>query len=335
MKSLKKISILFATILLVFSLVACGSNKEVESNPNTKDIKTEENKKEEGNNQENTDGESQKIVDREGNEIVLPENAEKIISLAPSITETLVNLGLADKLIAVDKYSLEVEGVNKELPVFDIMSPDAENIVALKPDIIFGTGMSKANGTDPFAPMVEMGTFVTVIPTSTSVQGIFDDIIFIGKVTKTEEKANEIVENYKNEMKNITDKIATANLDKKPIVYFETSPFPNAYTFGKNVFLDDMLNMLGAENIFADQEGWMAVSEEQVINKNPNIIFTNADFTEVPAEINSREGWNAIDAIKNGQVYLIDKNSSSRANENSIIAFRQMAKYLYPDLFTE
>lgn len=313
MKKFKSFILIFAIILTTL-LVGCSNNTQQGST----EIFT------------NSQEDSNKVVDREGNEVVLPEKTDKIISLAPSITETLVNLGLADNLVAVDKYSLEVEGVNKDLPVFDIMSPDAENIVALEPNVIFGTGMSKSNGTDPFASMVEMGAFVTVIPTSTSVEGIKEDILYIGKVTKTADKAKEIVKQYEEKINTILQQIEDLKTDEPITVYFETSPMPNAYTFGQDTFLNDMLNLLGAKNIFNDQNGWLPVSEEQVVVKNPSVIFTSADFLENPIDdMKSRAGWENIDAIKNNKVFLIDKNKSSRANENSIVAFEEMAKALY------
>lgn len=322
MKNLKNFILIFGIIM---TIVGCSSttNTNETTETTTLDIVS------------NSEQSSNKVIDREGNEITLPEKTDKIISLAPSITETLVSLGLSDNLIAVDKYSLDIEGVNKELPIFDIMTPDSENIVALQPDIIFGTGMSKSNGTDPFAPMVEMGAFITVIPTSTSIEGIKEDILFIGQVTKKEEEAKKIVSDYETKINEIVSKIEE-NEPQEPInVYFETSPMPDAYTFGQNTFLNDMINLLGAKNIFDDQDGWIPVSEEQVVAKNPSVIFTNADFLENPVEdIKSRAGFENIDAVKNDRVYLIEQNTSSRSNENSIIAFENMAKALYPDLFT-
>ncbi len=324
MKSLKKLGILFVTVLLVFSLVACGGTKE---SLETTEVPS-------GTTTENTELNDGKIIDREGNEVILPEKADKIISLAPSITETLVNLGLADKIVAVDKYSKDVEGINPELPIFDIMSPDAENITLLEPDVIFGTGMSKSNGADPFASMIEMGAFVTVVPTSTSVQGIIEDIEFIGKVTKTEAKAEEIIDNYNKELTQIIEKIKESNKESGIPVYFEAAG--QNWTFGGDTFLNDMLELLGAKNIFAEEKGWNEASAEQVIDKNPAVILTNTEYIEDPiGEIKSRAGWEVIDAIKNDRVYSISGNSSKRSNENSIVAFKEMAKALYPDLFTE
>lgn len=298
-------------LFLIFSLTGCG---------NKQDFANEKNK--------------QAVIDREGNQVNLPDNVNKIISLAPSITETLINLGLEDNIIAVDKYSADLEEIDKNLPTFDIMVPDAESIVNLQPDIIFGTGMSKSNGTDPFKPMVEMGTFVTIIPTPSSIEGIIEDIKFIGKVTKTDEKANEITDKFINEIKDIREKIDEKNNTEDFTVFFETSPAPNLFSFGKNVFLNEMLEILKLKNIFSEIDGWSAVSEEQIIKSNPQIIFTTSDFLENPVqEIKNRNGWKIIDAVKNDRVYLIDTNSASRPNENSIKAFREMAEYVYPDIF--
>ncbi len=320
MKFSKRLGLILASIFLVFSLVACGNKND------SKEL----------NNSESNSKKEEKIIDREGNEVILPENTEKIISLAPSITETLVNLGLAENIIAVDTYSLDIEGINKELPVFDILNPDAENIVNLSPDIILGTGMAKVDGADPFATMVEAGTFVSVIPTPSNIEGILEDIAFIGKVTKTEEKANKIIESYSSEIEKIINKIQDSGKNEEISVYFETSPAPYSYSFGKNTFLNDMLNLLNVKNIFEEQEGWLSVSEEQILDKNPSVILTNSDYIENPTkEIKERAGWNVIDAIKNDRVYLIPSNASSRANENSIIAFKEMAKAFYPDLFNE
>lgn len=313
MKNLRKLGIVLTTFLLSLSLVACGSkNTTTEDNTTTAVVE---------------DG---KITDREGNLVDLPQRNEKIISLAPSITETLVDLGLADRLIAVDKYSKSVEGVSEDLPIFDIMNPDAENITLLEPDIIFGTGMSKSGGEDPFAPMVELGSFVTVIPTSTSIQGIIDDIIFIGAITGTEQKAQEIADKFSQEIDEISKKVEDANKEITT-VYFEAAG--QNWTFGENTFLNDMINRLNGKNVFDYESGWSEVSAEQVIEKNPQVILTNSSFLDDPVqEILDRDGWDVIDAVKNKRVYEITTRSK-RANEFAIEAFREMAAAMHPELF--
>lgn len=272
------------------------------------------------------------MTDREGNEFTLPNKIEKIISTAPSNTEVLIALGLSDKLVAIDKYSSDVEGVNKDLPQIDFRNPDAETLISLEPDIIVASGHNKVGDEDPFKLVKEAGIPVVYIPSSYSIEGIYGDIEFIAEITKTEEKGKEIVENMKKEVEDIRaigDKIT----DKKR-VYFEIGSAPTLYSFGKDTFLNEMISIIGAENIFANEESWISPSPEVVITDNPDVILTNVpevNGINPVDEIKSREGWDSLTAVKEEQVYAIDKNASSRPSQNVIKALKEMAKAIYPN----
>lgn len=95
-------------------------------------------------------------TDRSGNPITLPDQVDRIISMAPSATQTLLDLGLEDKLIAVDTYSAMYFGL-EDLPTFDMMDPDTEQMAILEADLIFTTGMSASSGADPFKPCGILG----------------------------------------------------------------------------------------------------------------------------------------------------------------------------------
>lgn len=268
-------------------------------------------------------------VDRLGNTIELPTNLDSIVSLAPSVTETLVNLGLGDNLVAVDPYSLDIEGLPQNLQTFDIMAPDVESIFMLNPDVIFGTGMTLVDGSDPFKELEELGTFVTVIPTPSNIDGIIEDILFIGTVVNELDYANIIVDEFSSSIEEVKDRVASYNVETPKSVYFETSPSPYMYTFGSNVFLSEYLDILQLENVFAE-DGWLPTSEEQIVNKNPDVIFTNVSYEDDPVgNIKARVGWDVIEAVKNDNVFLIDANESSRPNEFSINALINMEKAVY------
>ena len=272
------------------------------------------------------------MTDREGNEFTLPKKVEKIISTAPSNTEVLVELGLSDKLVAIDKYSADVEGINSDLPQIDFRNPDAETLISLEPDIIIASGHNKAGDEDPFQLVKEAGIPVVYIPSSYSIDGIYGDIEFIAEITGTEKQGTEIIENMKKEVEAIRE-IGDKITDKKK-VYFEIGSTPSLYSFGKDTFLNEMIQIIGAENIFANEDSWISPTPESVIDANPDVILTNVPDTDgVSAvdEIKSREGWDSITAIKEGQIYSIDKNSSSRPSQNVIKALKEMAKAIYPD----
>lgn len=278
------------------------------------------------------------MQDREGNEFNVPKEVNTIISTAPSNTEVLVALGLADKLVAVDKYSADVEGISEDLPKIDFRNPDAEAIIALNPDIVIASGHNKVGDEDPFALIKEAGITVVYIPSSYSIDGIYGDIEFIANLTGTEKEGEELINSMKEEVgaiKAIGDTIT----DKKN-VYFEIGAGSGLYTFGNETFLNEMIETIGATNVFGEENSWITVTPEAVIDANPDVILANSPGTNEAGltaveDIESREGWDTITAVKNGDVYQIDKNSSSRASQNIIKALKEMANAVYPDEYKD
>ena len=278
------------------------------------------------------------MKDREGNEFNVPKEVNTIISTAPSNTEVLVALGLADKLVAVDKYSADVEGVSEDIPKIDFRNPDAEAIIALNPDIVIASGHNKAGDEDPFALIKEAGIPVAYIPSSYSIDGIYGDIEFIANLTGTEKEGEELINSMKEDVESIKA-IGDTITDKKN-VYFEIGAGSGLYTFGNETFLNEMIETIGATNIFGDESSWITVTPEAVIDANPDVILANSPGTNEAGltaveDIVSREGWDTVTAVKNGDVYQIDKNSSSRGSQNIIKALKEMAKAVYPDEYKD
>jgi len=105
---------------------------------------------------------------------------------------------------------------------------------------------------------------------------------------------------------------------------------------GTQPFLNEMVELIGGENIFKDQKSWISPSEESVIDANPDVILTTVNYVKNPEkEIKSRDGWDNIKAVKNNEVYYIDANSSSRPTQNIIKALKEMAKAVYPDEYNK
>lgn len=313
----KKIGFILICSVLIVALSACTASSSLENSGTTQD-------KEQS---------AQTVTDREGNTIIIPENVQKIISMASATTQTLVHLGLSDKIVAVDDYSALIDGLPEGLPTYDMMTPDTESIAALLPDLIFVTEISLANGNDPFATVKALGVQIVYIPSPESIAEIKEDIRFIAEVTKTQDKAQDIILEMEAEIADIISKIK--GHESRKTVLFEIAAAPYIYSGGTGTYLNEMIETLGVLNILSDQNGWLSVSEEIVFDKNPDYIFTNVDYIENPVqEIKDRNGWNVISAVKNDAVYLVNTNSSSRPNEYITVAMREMAKAIYPDLWS-
>lgn len=202
------------------------------------------------------------ITDREGNEVTIPTKLERIITTAPSNTEILVGLGLADKLVGVDTYSEGIEGLSKELPMMDMNNPDAEAIIALEPDIIIASGHNKiGSAEDPYKAIVEAGIPVVYIPSSDSIEGIYKDIEFVASIVNEDKKGEEIITDMKEKISKYEDLGKTIKDKKK--VYVEIGPAPNLFSFGQGTFLNEMIEVIGAENIFKDEKAGLLQQKKQ------------------------------------------------------------------------
>lgn len=123
-------------------------------------------------------------------------------------------------------------------------------------------------------------------------------------------------------------------ITKRKKVYFEISPAPNLFTFGKGSFLQEILEIAGVDNVFADKGKGIAISSEAVLEANPEVILTNVNYIENPVEeLKNRDGWDSIAAVASDQVFYIDANSSSRPTQNIIKALKEIAQAVYPYIY--
>ena len=318
----KFISSILIALSIIYSLTACSAEQTPEAKQPTEITNS------------NAADASKTLptVDRANNQITVPEEINTIITMAPSIAEVLVDIGYGDKIIAADTQSKNIEGLPENIPYIDMMAPDAEQIIALKPDVIFASTMSLVDGNDPFKQLIDMGICVVYIPSSDSIEGIYEDIMFISNVMESNEKGQVLVDNMKTKIEEIK-KISSTIEDKKS-VYFEIAAAPSLYSFGTDVFLNEMIDIIGAKNVLSDQKSWIAVSEEAILAANPDVIITNVNYIEKPVdEILSRNGWDSITAVKNKNVYYVDNMASSLPNHHIIKALEEMAGFVYPDKY--
>ncbi|MDR2740087.1 MAG: ABC transporter substrate-binding protein [Treponema sp.] len=273
------------------------------------------------------------LTDRGGNTVSVSGRIDRVISTAPSSTEIIVDLGMADKLAAIDKYSLDVGGVEQDLPLIDFFFPDAEVIIGIAPDIIISNGHNNiGSGADAFKLIREAGIPVVYIPLSPDIEGICGDIEFVADVLNVPERGRKLIQSLKDQVEDIA--AVGRTIENKKTVYFEVSPAPDLVTVGRNTYLHEMITIIGAVNIFADQIGVIFPNAEAILNRNPDVIITNIPGGENSVEeIKNREGFEHITAIKNNSIYAVDTNSSSRPSARILPALKQMAKAVYPDKY--
>jgi iron complex transport system substrate-binding protein len=271
-------------------------------------------------------------MDRSGRPVSIYGPINRIVSTAPSNTEIITDLGMAHKLVAIDRHSANISGIPHNLILLDFFYPDAEVIIKLEPDIIIASGHNPTgSGEDPFRLLREMEIPVVYISMSNSIDDIYRDIAFIAGLLQIQEKGEELINSMKAQIAELTQK--TAHIEPKKTVYFEISAAPEMMTFGRGSFIDNMISVIGARNIFANDNWLISPGAEAIIGRNPDVILTSVDYISDPiGEIKSRPGFDHINAIINNRVYQIDTDSSVRPSARIITALRQMALAVYPEL---
>jgi iron complex transport system substrate-binding protein len=257
----------------------------------------------------------------------------RIVSTAPSNTEIVADLGLGDRIIAADKYSLGLPGISPATQEIDFFYPDPEALVNLEPDIVIASEHNSFGaGEDPFKLLSEMGIRVLYVPTSQSIAAIREDIMTIASGLGVPERGESLIREMDREIEAVA--AVGRSIARKKRVYFEISPFPSPVTMGRETFLNEMLEIAGARNVFDDKTGWIAPAAEAILERNPEVILTNVHFIDDPlGEIKSRQGFADTAALRNGAVYLIDADSSSRPTHRLTLALRQIALAVYPEYY--
>ncbi len=315
---MKKFTLTMMTLGLVATLGLAGCGKQ-EKKATTSSEKTEV---------------TLPTKDRSGKEITLPKEATKIISLVPSTTEVIEDLGKIDQLIAVDTQSSTMMTDLKKLPQMDMMAVDAEKLIALKPQIVYVNDINLASSESVWKQVEDAGIIVVNIPTSTSIKAIKEDVQFIADSLSEHEKGQKLIKTMDQEIDEVA-KIGKT-IKKPKTVLFEVAALPDIYSFGNGTFLNEMIETIGAKNVLANEKGWLPVTEEAAIAAKPEVILTNVNYMKDPAkEILARKNWENVPAVQNKEVFEIDNMSSSLPNNHITKALKQMAKAVYPEEYKD
>jgi iron complex transport system substrate-binding protein len=177
-----------------------------------------------------------------------------------------------------------------------------------------------------------MGIPVVYISMSSSIADIYRDIEFIAGLLDAGKEAEELIAGMKSQLESIIQ--LTQDAENKKTVYFEISAAPLMMSFGRDSFINDMISVIGGRNIFENDSWLVTPGAETIIERNPDVIFTNVNYIDDPiSEIKSRLGFNHVNAVINNRVYFIDNDSSSRPSARVLLALRQMSQAVYPELY--
>lgn len=267
------------------------------------------------------------VTDMHGREIALDQPATRIVALTPSDCEILCAIGCEDALVGRGKYCDYPESISALPVVQSGAETNIEEILALDPQVVLMSDMSQ---TEEQAKLLEQNGVKVVISDANDIAGVYTAIRMIGALMAKDDAAEALI----GDMQATFDEIAAKSEKSGKTIYFEVSPLQwGLWTAGSGTFMDEIAQMLGLKNAFADVEGWAEISEEQVIERNPDYIVTiTMYYGEGPTpveEIESRAGWENVAAVKNGKILNLQNDELSRPGPRLADGAKALYDFVY------
>ncbi len=266
---------------------------------------------------------TREVVDDFGRRVELPARIERAVSLAPNLTEIVFAVGGGDKLIGVTSfcdYPAEAQKIQK---IGDTLAPNIENIIALKPQIVF---VSTASQVENFTKVLDEQHIAYFVTDPNSLEDIYNSIEKIGKIFATEDKASEVVTNLKKRVANVESRIGKGKNTK---VFLQISN-ESLYTIGKESFLTDLIRRAGGISVTETlATAYPKVSLETALVYEPEaIILSDSEDNREPNQV-----FKNSPAVKNGKVFKINADLLSRPGPRIVEGLERIAKALHPESY--
>lgn len=247
------------------------------------------------------------VVDDNGNTVKLTAPAERIISLAPHVTEQLFAIGAGGKIVGAVDYSDYPEQAKLIPRVGGYSRLDLERILALKPDLI--VGWSSGNNAQQLERLEEMGMRVY-----RSEPRRLDDIAAgmrkLGELAGVTQQAEEQVVKFRHRVETLRE---AAGGKPAQTVFYQIWNRPLMTVNGEHL-INEVITLCGGKNIFAELPVLTPkVSEEAVIAANPEVIIASGMGRERPEWLDEWRRWPQMEAVKSERLYVIDPSIIQRA----------------------
>lgn len=289
MKHIKSLAFVVCLCLMLGTLAGCGGSKnngKEEAKPIT-------------------------VTDMKGREVTLEAPATKVVALTASDCEILFAIGAGDTLVGRGEYCDYPAEVLDITMVQSGGETNVEQIIALEPQLVLMNAMDQ---TEEQVEQLENAGIKVAVSDAADIEGTYQSILMIGTLMGKDEEAANVVQGMKDTFAEIQKNAADLS---GMTIYFEVSPLEwGLWAAGSGSFMNEIAEMMGLKNIFDDCPAWAQVSEEQVIERNPDIIVTITMYygsgPTPEEEIASRPGWEEISAVKNGKILNLPNNELSR-----------------------
>ncbi|MFQ5945643.1 MAG: ABC transporter substrate-binding protein [Anaerolineae bacterium] len=266
------------------------------------------------------------FTDDAGRRVRIEGTPERIVALAPNLTEIVFSVGAGEALVGVSDFS-DYPAEAKEIPSVGGFPLNIELIVSLEPDLVLAAGITSL---EDVARLEDLGmTLLYLDPMD--LDGVLESIRTVGDVMGRDQEAEVLVDSLRDRLEAIGDR--TDSMETRPRVYYEIDP--TLYSGGPGSFTHELIDLAGGANIAAGAASpFPQMSAEEIIAADPEVIlFSHAKYGGTVSEIAGRPGWEAMTAVESGAIYPIDPDLVDRPGPRILDGLEAMARLIHPDLF--
>ncbi|MDD5127488.1 MAG: cobalamin-binding protein [Dehalococcoidales bacterium] len=273
------------------------------------------------------------LTDQSGRTVTIERAPQKIVSLAPSNTEIVYALGLADNLAGVTEYCNYPASALSKPKIGGFSTVNIEKVVAIQPDLIIAADVHR----EEIVPELErLGLTVITIDPHT-IDEVIAAIELVGKATERTDAAVKLAAEMQQRIKAVTGRTAALSDAQRPRVFYIVWHNP-LMTTGGMTRINELIMMAGGSSISRNlNEDYPKISLEVVINTNPEIIISGGGHgtgASEPLKYALAEPRLAgTSARQNQHVYDIDADLTSRPGPRIVDGLEALAEMIHPEMF--
>ncbi|MCS7157445.1 MAG: cobalamin-binding protein [Blastocatellia bacterium] len=268
------------------------------------------------------------VTDEIGRRVAIPSPPQRVISLAPSVTEMLFALGLGERIVGVTSYCDYPPAARDKEKVGDLLNPSIERVLALRPDLVI---VSTATQLERFARRLEEVGIPLYVVDAERVEDVLRSLGNLGEIFGRREEAERVVRALRARLETVRAKVrgrprprVLMVIDRDPLI-----------VPGRGAFLTDLIEQAGGQSITADAEReWTPYSLETVLTRAPEVIIlpSRERTTRRRADTHWPE-LAATPALQQGRVYAINNDLLFRPGPRLIEGLEEVARVLHPEAF--
>lgn len=269
------------------------------------------------------------ITDGSGKQVSLPPQVNRVVSLAPNLTEIVFAIGGGNRLVGRTSYCDFPAEAKSVAEVGDTLHPSLERIIALKPQVVL---VSTASQLEGFTRQLQEHDIAVFVTDPHDLDGVFQSMNQIGEILGAAEQAKQLTDSLRLRVMIVAKKLNTA----PPVrVFYQLSAEP-LYTAGKDSFVNDLIMLAGGISVTADVPGaWPKYSAEAALATKPEAIILPTGGSMGDNNTDVAEPLKRSSAVLNGRVYKINDDHLVRPGPRAVDGLEEMARALHPEAFKE